>query len=617
VAIEQEGLRASPKSLLISMPFYSALRPSIQICGLAAVARANGFPVDTRHLSLDLAARIGVPLHEEFGTFAGFETGNWLFSAAAFPEAVPDPQCQLPHDYPQVLDQLTEHNIDAAHLAKLRMKDMPEFIEAVFDTIDWTQYQIVGFSSTFQQNNASFALARRVKERFPHILITFGGSNCESEMGDELVRANKFIDLAVDGEGEAAFVEILHKISSGSDPASVDGVISRNGRSNGKRRAFVDLTTPPAPDFEEYFERAEALGVVKISDRANVRVPFESSRGCWWGEKHHCTFCGLNGQSMKFRQKSAIQSLDELAQISRAWGVFNFAAVDNIMATDFWHKFLPRIVEDGLTYRLFFEVKSNLSRAQIKLLAEAGVAEVQPGIESLSSHVLKLMDKGVSGIQNVNLLRWARYYRVKLSWNLLYGFPGERPEDYEAQTRLLPHLRHLDAPVTAGRILMERFSPIHSDRARFPARFVRPPDHLQYVYPNYIDLGRMSYFFDYELEDRLPDDFYAPFVSAAHAWRDQKPNGPWPHLTYLWSPGILQIYDGRESGETRRYDFSAPLSEIYRSISDRPLTAAAAAEKIGLSDDVAEVSDALNVFVGHGLVMKDGEQYLALALPGA
>ncbi|HEY0300846.1 MAG TPA: RiPP maturation radical SAM C-methyltransferase [Rhizomicrobium sp.] len=597
------------------MPFYSALRPSLQICGLAALARARGFAVDTLHLSLDLAARIGTELHEELGTFGGYELGNWLFAPAAFPDSVPDPDFRLPCDCPGALLHLEPHGIGAARLAEMRREDDPAILESAFAAADWTHYDVVGFSSTFQQNNASFALARRLKQAFPRLIVLFGGANFESVMGAELVRANAFIDFAVDGEGDVAFVEILDAVAQGRDPGAVAGVISRRGRGGGEPRAPADLGATLAPDYDEYFVRAEALGVVPPAGRAAVRVPFEGSRGCWWGEKHHCTFCGLNGQTMKFRQKSSAQVLDELAEISRKWGVFNFAAVDNIMAPDFWRDFVPRLTEDGPTYRLFFEVKSNLTRVQVKALADAGIVEIQPGIESLSSRVLKLMDKGVKGIQNVNLLRWARYYGIKLDWNLLYGFPGETEADYQAQTRLLPHLRHLDPPATAGRIWMERFSPIFDDRARFPARYVRPLGHLSYVYPPDIDLSRIGYFFEYEFEDSLPDAVYAPYVEAAHAWRDDRPAGFWPHLSYLWSPGILQIFDGRRPGGVKRYDFPSPLAEIYRAISDRPLTAAMAAAKVGLPGDAAEVGEALDVLEEKGFVMRDGDLFLALGLP--
>ena len=59
------------------------------------------------------------------------------------------------------------------------------------------------------------------------------------------------------------------------------------------------------------------------------------------------------------------------------------------------------------------------------LLKRAGISFIQPGIEALSSSLLKLMRKGVSAHQNLALLRYARCAGVHLVWNLLCGFPGD------------------------------------------------------------------------------------------------------------------------------------------------------------------------------------------------
>ena len=50
--------------VLVSMPFYSAVRPSLQLGLLSAIGRAHGFSVETLHLNLDFAARVGLPLYE-------------------------------------------------------------------------------------------------------------------------------------------------------------------------------------------------------------------------------------------------------------------------------------------------------------------------------------------------------------------------------------------------------------------------------------------------------------------------------------------------------------------------------------------------------------------------
>jgi hypothetical protein len=69
----------------------------------------------------------------------------------------------------------------------------------------------------------------------------------------------------------------------------------------------------------------------------------------------------------------------------------------------------------------------------------AGVTWVQPGIESLHSGVLKLMDKGVQ------LLKWSRELGRRLSWSILWGFPGKKDDWYTDMAGWLPALEHPSA----------------------------------------------------------------------------------------------------------------------------------------------------------------------------
>src|SRR5262249_38071932 len=149
------------------------------------------------------------------------------------------------------------------------------------------------FSCTFQQSTASFALARRLKHRYPDIVTVFGGANFDGEMGQELARAVDCIDFAVIGEGDTAFPRLLAALAAGVDPAGIHGVATRAGATP-PAPPNEDLDDLPAPDYAEYFDRAASLGLA--TDEA--WIPFESARGCWWGAKHHCTFCGLNGTTM-------------------------------------------------------------------------------------------------------------------------------------------------------------------------------------------------------------------------------------------------------------------------------------------------------------------------------
>ena len=67
---------------------------------------------------------------------------------------------------------------------------------------------------------------------------------------------------------------------------------SRRHRPAGADRATS--TRCRCPTSRDYFRALDASGAAP--DVAPTLL-FETSRGCWWGAKSHCTFCGLNGGS--------------------------------------------------------------------------------------------------------------------------------------------------------------------------------------------------------------------------------------------------------------------------------------------------------------------------------
>ena len=298
-------------------------------------------------------------------------------------------------------------------LLRIRNIDVPAYLDALVDAFSWEDTAVGGFTSTFQQNAASFALARRLKRSQPGIVTVFGGAHFDGEMGQELVRAVDRIDFAVIGEGDETFPRLLGALAAGADLAAVPDLARRvDGQVTvtPHRSAAVRLDDLPVPDYAEYFQRAEALGILPRIGRRGVWLPIETARGCWWGAKHHCTFCGLNGAAMSFRSKSPERVLDELAGEARRYRCFRFEAVDNIMDPAYITRLFPVLIETETGYRMVLRGESEPEKGAAKIDGTGGVTQLQPGIESLSSNVLRLMRKGVRAIQNVNLLRWAHYY---------------------------------------------------------------------------------------------------------------------------------------------------------------------------------------------------------------
>lgn len=605
--------------VLVSMPFMDPYRPSIQLGLLKAVTARHGFPVRTYHAYLDFAVRIGVDYYNELCQHRGTLVGDWLFSLEAFGDEAPDPDAAMLDELADSLSYLgTSQETAKEKLIQTRNGDVPAYLDALVNGFSWEDVAVVGFSSTFQQNTASFALARRLKQSYPGIMTVFGGANFDDEMGPELVRTVDCIDAAIIGEGDRAFPRLLSALAAGDGLDQVPGLARRE---DGRVKMAVPMPATdqlddlPAPDYDEYFQHAEELGVLPPVGHREVWLPIETARGCWWGAKHHCTFCGLNGTTMRFRSKSPERVLDELAQQAKRYRSFRFEAVDNILDMAYFSKLFPVLAQNETGYEIFYEVKANLSRDQLRLMAQAGVTHLQPGIESLSSRVLRLMRKGVRAIQNVNLLRWALYYGIQVEWNLLWGFPGETERDYADQAAVIPHLRHLPPPVNSARIWLERFSPIFTEQETFQLRRRAPERSYHYVYPATVDLERVAYFFDYELNGGLPDTTYAELRCAVDDWSRAWLDGSRPVLKYWSAPHFVQIYDERQPGQEGSYTLEDTLADLYLACSNQPTTAAAVRRSLDLDLPPEGIQEVFEDFQRLGLMFLDEQYVLALAVP--
>jgi ribosomal peptide maturation radical SAM protein 1 len=317
---------------------------------------------------------------------------------------------------------------------------------------------------------------------------------------------------------------------------------------------------------------------------------------------------------MAFRSKTPSRLLRELSTLSSRHKTFRFEAVDNIIDHAYFRTFLPELVRSELDYDLFYELKSNLSRDDLRLLVRAGVRRVQPGIESLSTNVLRLMRKGVSALQNVNTLRWCGYYGISVYYNLLWGFPGETSDDYESELGLMRQLLHLTPPVGWGRVWLERFSPIITDRQAFPADFVRPTPSYAFVYPKRVALERVAYFFDHTMDGTLPDEAHARTADFLFTWKRAWSSATRPTLTYRRSGDFLQIDDQRPN-RSGSYDFEGALARLYHAASERPISTKGLAERLAIDASGPEIEGALDAFCERGLMARDGDQFLSLALP--
>ena len=514
--------RAAFPVALVSMPFGPQAMPSIQLGLLASIARQAGFPVDTHHLGLELAVRIGAQRYESIAG-QGSEMGNWVFSRAAFGDEAPDPEATR---LPEIVaaSGVAPDQVDATcdWLRHLRDDEVDPYLDELMDSTDWGRYRVVGFTLTYQQKTASFALAKRIKARWPHVQTLFGGANFDEPMGEAWMEAIGWIDLGINGEADLALPELLMSLSAGKRPEGIAGVLHRDDDGGlvveKSERAVDDLSWLPVPDYDEFFERAERLGLLRAGPARSVRLPFQAARGCWWGEKSHCTFCGIADETLRYRTRPAARVAEELAALTRRYRSFEFLNTDLILDLGHLEELLGEFERTGVGYSFWWESKANLSRQQVRGMRMGGLHTVQPGIEALNSESLRLMRKGARAATNVNLLRWCGYYGIDVKWNRIVGFPGETRDAITAEAAMMRSLWHLTPPGNAGGISLDRYSPLFEDEAQFPRRDLRPSPGFLAVYPPTVAAHRAAFSFEAELDDTLPRSEYDSLFEAVTAW---------------------------------------------------------------------------------------------------
>ncbi|WP_447977117.1 RiPP maturation radical SAM C-methyltransferase [Candidatus Nitrospira bockiana] len=606
---------------LVNMPFGHSKYPSIQLGTLSALLKAHGTTVQSHYLNLFFAQRVGFPLYDVLCE-SQLLLGEWLFSRLLFHDN-PKHQAYLRDFKPLIEETCRKIGCPTSYLEEIEGRIAPQFLTWALTAIDWSRYRLIGFTSMFQQNVASITLAKLIKDLYPEVRIVFGGAHYDGEMGLEYFRAFPWIDYVVVGEGETVLPALVRQVLEGREGEPPPGVAWRKDgqvRFTPNTTLFAEFAQTSPPDYDDYFTQLEEVAPGSFKGMNRILL-YEAARGCWWGEKHHCTFCGLNAQSMKFRSKAPEQVRRELEYLSSRYDTTRVRFVDNIIDMKYIDGLFGELAAHHYDLDIFIETKSNLTKQQIRTLAHGGVTSMQPGLESLSADQLREMDKGVSPMQNVVVLKWSRYYNIDLNWNILLGFPGETDEDYRHQIDVIPSLFHLQAPESVGKFWLERFSPYFTRPHQYGVRITGPGAAYDYVYdPAKIDLNRIAYDFEYEIDHKVDPHLYRDLLDAVHGWQRRQAGADKPYLYYAKALNYITVYDGRDEGAATRERYTGAAAFVIDFCNEAPksfeqIRAHAAQRELVDAENPEALRRVLNDLVSKRVLYSERDKYFTVALP--
>ncbi len=563
--------RGEPRVLLLAMPWNRWDYPSIQVGLLKAYLRAHGVAAQGCYPYIDLAHRLGAETYNRIADKLSPLLAESFFTVGIHSEDL------LPEAW--VAELVATGELDDSQIRSIA-RSVRAFLNAMYDTLSWQDWDVVGFTCTFNQVFASLALAERIKRHHPTVRVVFGGSNLHGKLGQAFLENFPCIDCVVSGPGEQTLLRYVR------EEASVE-------------RVFLDgsscsAVAPVVPDYEEYFaclpdEWWPAASVVAVA-----------SRGCHYGR---CVFCAQN-----LEPGCEVYPADWvcacLGQLLSRHGRRRVEFAD----TAFPVSLLGPGQEEGLGREaagMFSEFTAGLNERQFDQIIHAGFDAIQVGIESFHSGVLRRMCKPADLLTNVQCLKLAYERGIEVGYNLILNFPSTTPAELEEMLGLLPWLFHLPPPTALVPFQLQYSAPILDQAGAYGLTDIRPHRHYRWLDARFAAGGLAPFYLEFHNRAPLPARLLEQVHSLCVRWHERY--GGEASLHDQPSENGRVVVD-RRGGIPRRFELSglalSMLDGTRRPRLERKL-------RLEWGHDPA-FDSTLDQLVKLGLVLRDAGKLLAL-----
>jgi ribosomal peptide maturation radical SAM protein 1 len=556
---------------LISTPWPLFNRPSIQVGALTAYLRARqpDVTVSSHHLYLDIAAAVG------YAVYQAISRRTWLAEAVAaalyFPELAESART-LFNRHARSDKRLTE--IDFSLLVETVKSATHRFVASR----DWQEVNLVGCTISLCQLTCSLYVIHELKARNRRLPVVVGGSSLSMEGSDAFWGLFHDIDFLIVGEGERPLDRLVLQLKRGRTVESVlpgPGLLCRGASREGRQTTDFDqlprLDELPAPDYDAYFHH---LGSLAPTRRFFAKLPVEASRGCWWQSRHTrdslrgCAFCNLNLQWSGYRTKKVHQVAAEVRHLISRHQLLSLCFVDNALPPAQSWALFRKLGDMGVDLDIFAEVRAPIPLKTLEALRDAGLTELQVGVEALSTRLLKKMNKGTRTIDNLQIMKDCEALGVVSASNLILDFPGSDAQDVAETLEGIEFAQPL-RPLKCVRFWLGLASPVWLHPRRYGIR-------ATFNHPNWTRLLPKSMVRRLQLPIQ---DYRGPKGELHRLWRPvrervrrwqkdyktmQDGHGHQPPLTFLDGGNFMLILQRQPHGSAIKHRLTGSASQIYR-----------------------------------------------------
>ncbi len=303
-------------------------------------------------------------------------------------------------------------------------------VEETTEIILQNKPEIIGLSCFTPDGILLNNLSKELRKKGFAGKIIAGGPHPSSYT--EEVLKDRTIDLAVIGEGENTFLELMNKLELREEISNIEGIAYYNDgnlKINEKKSYIDNLDNIPFPawdliKFEKYFKYITG---VPLKQRQYMQI--FTSRGC----PYKCIYCH-NIFGKKFRARSIDNVLQEIQILVNDFDIKELLIMDDIFNLN--QERAGKIMDGikSLNKRINISFPTGLrgdilSEELIKKMRDAGTYYVVIAIESGSQRMQKYIKKHLHLERTKNSIMNLAKYGIFVNSSLLFGFTEERPQD--------------------------------------------------------------------------------------------------------------------------------------------------------------------------------------------
>jgi ribosomal peptide maturation radical SAM protein 1 len=599
------------------MPYAGVDIPSIQLAILESYLKKRDIHIKTRHLYLKAAEFYGInnynlliyPPKDSY-------TAQMVFSKYVFPE-------HWKKNKEKFKEYFNKTNTADTHIKQHftfdeYVQSTDNFYNWVLANVDWQQCDIIGFTLNYGQFLPSLAIAKKIKERNPEKKIVFGGSRTSGELGKKLLESFPYVDFIVSGDGE----EPLHRLAYDyQNYESIPNLIYRKQNEIvwNQSENLVDLNSLPLPLYDSFYEELSSRSPeIQQFFYYNGKLPIEISRGCWWNK---CTFCNLNIQHKKYREKNVDKIVEEIEFLSNKYKILNFQIISNNLPAKDHQILCEKIKQLGKDFTFFAEARADhLNSEDYILLKEAGFNTIQTGVESFGSNYLRKMNKGARVIDNIAALKFCRENMIKNNYNLIINYPNEELIDFEETKKTIKQFKQYLEPPQICYLRVLYGSPIHCNPDQFNISQLEYTDIDKLMFPREVLDKGICFVYSFKNENLKINDKWKQLVDNWKIERELlkiegiKSQNIIDQLIFYYADGgnFVKIYDKRNLKDIQIFTLDELEREIFLSCVDI-ISLQELKDKFSTVPE-EEICEILKGFEESSIIFREEDQYLSLPL---